>query len=154
MKTSPISSHSALRGSAAPWLRAPSGFTLVEMIVVIIIIGVLATLIAPRLIGRVGTAKQSTAAANAAAIASAVKLYQADHGALPDAGNLAVLAARPTTPDAKGPYLDNPDMLKDPWGKPFILKVPGEKNFDFDVLSFGADGKAGGSGEDADVVKP
>lgn len=134
--------------------RDPRGFTLIEAIVVIVIIGILATIIAPRLIGRVGQAKRSAAESNATAIANALKLYQADYGALPESGNLSALAARPTSADHKGPYLDNADMLKDPWGKPFILIVPGEKNFDFDVVSYGADGKAGGTGDDEDVRKP
>ncbi len=137
-----------------PVRRHSSAFTLVEMIVVIIIIGVLATLIAPRLIGKVGTAKQGTAQANAATIAAAIKMYNADTGSLPEAGNLAVLAARPSTPDSKGPWLDNAQMLIDPWGRPFKLIIPGQKNFDFDIVSYGADGNPGGTGEDADVIKP
>lgn len=133
---------------------ARRAFTLVEMIVVIIIIGVLATLIAPRLIGRVGQSKQAVAQQRAAAIASALKLYQADYSSLPPDGNLSALAARPTGPGGKGPYVDNADAIVDPWGRPFILKAPGEKNFDFDVISYGADGKPGGADEDADVIKP
>jgi general secretion pathway protein G len=130
------------------------GFTLVEMVVVIIIIGVLAAMIAPRLIGRVGMGKQAVAQQRAAAIASAVKLYQADYSAYPEAGNLSALAARPTGSGGKGPYVDKAEDLLDPWGRPFILKVPGEKNYDFDVISYGADGKPGGTDEDADVIKP
>lgn len=130
------------------------GFTLIEAIVVIVIIGILATIIAPRLIGRVGAGKAAAAAANAASIASAIKMYNADTGGLPEPGNLAVLAARPTTPGAKGPWLDNAEQLNDPWGRPFVLKVPGEKNVDFDIISYGADGRPGGTGDDADIIKP
>ncbi len=128
---------------------ARGGFTLVEIIVVIIIIGVLATLIAPRLLGRVGQSKTAAAASNAAALASAIKLYAADWGALPpDMNALAVKAG------GKGPYVDNADQLKDPWGNMFVLRVPPQKNADFDVVSFGAGGQPGGEGEEADVVKP
>lgn len=129
-----------------------TGFTLIEIIVVVIIIGVLAAVIGPSLFGRIGQSKTSVAQSNAAAIASALKLYQADYGALPEGGNISALATRPTSPGGKGPYVDNAGMLKDPWGRLFILKVPGDKNFSFDVISYGADGKVGGDGENVDVI--
>lgn len=131
-------------------------FTLVEMIVVIIIIGVLATLIGPRLIGRVGQSKQSVAGANAASLATAVRTYLADGNKIPDGGSLDFLIRKPSEAGDgwKGPYMDNAETLKDPWGRPFIIKAPGEKNFDFDIISLGGDGKPGGTDEDADVVKP
>jgi general secretion pathway protein G len=137
-----------------PRARAAAGFTLIEMIVVVIIIAVLATAIGPSLFKKVGQSKISVANNNAAAIATAVNLYQADEGALPESGNLGILCARPTSPSAKGPWLDNCDMLKDPWGRNFIIVVPGQKNVNFDIVSYGADGKPGGEGEDADIKKP
>ena len=124
------------------------------MIVVVIIIAVLATAIGPALFKRIGQSKQSVAISNAAAIAQAINLYQMDNGGLPDPANLGALCARPTSADAKGPWLNNCEDLKDPWGHMFILVVPGVKNANFDVVSYGADGKPGGSGEDADVTKP
>lgn len=134
--------------------RRSAAFTLIEMIVVVIIIAVLATAIGPSLFKKVGQSKISVASNNAAAIATAVNLYQADEGALPDPGNLSILCARPSSPSAKGPWLDNCDMLKDPWGHNFVLVVPGQKNVNFDIVSYGADGKVGGEGEDADIKKP
>ncbi len=131
-----------------------AGFTLIEMIVVVIIIAVLATAIGPALFKRIGQSKHSVALANASSVAQAVNLYQMDNGALPDPSNMAVLCARPSSPDAKGPWLNNCDDLKDPWGRNFILVVPGQKNANFDIVSYGADGKPGGSGEDEDVIKP
>jgi general secretion pathway protein G len=134
--------------------RAARAFTLIEMIVVVIIIGVLAAAIGPALFKRVGGAKQGVAANNAASIAAALNMYQADNGSLPESGNLSVLCARPSSPDSKGPWLDNCDMLKDPWGRNFVVIIPGQKNANFDVVSYGADGKPGGTGEDADIIKP
>lgn len=136
--------------------RSRTAFTLVEMIVVIIIIGVLATLIGPRLIGRVGQSKQSVAGSNAASLATAVRTFLADGNKIPDAGSMEFLIRKPSDGGDtwKGPYMDNADTLKDPWGRPYVLKAPGEKNFDFDIISYGGDGKPGGSDEDADVVKP
>lgn len=137
--------------------QARRGFTLVEAIVVIIILGVLATVIAPRLIGRVGQAKHSTAVANANTIATAVNTFALDTGKKPDGSSLEFLLRRPSEVDEsawKGPYLNNADMLKDPWGKPYMIVVPGEKNPDFDIVSYGADGKPGGTGENEDIRKP
>lgn len=137
--------------------RAHRAFTLIEIIVVIIIIGVLATLIAPRLIGRVGQAKHATGTSKAAEIASAMKLFMADCGMPPSGSSLDVLMKCPSWADKSawhGPYFDNAEQLMDPWGKPFILRIPGVRNADFDVVSLGKDGAVGGEGEDADIIKP
>jgi general secretion pathway protein G len=136
---------------------ARRAFTLVEIIVVIIIIGILAAVIAPRLIGRVGQAKTTAAASNAASLATNIKLLQADCGGLPTDTTIQALWECPSGLDKnawKGPYINNADELLDPWGRPFILVIPGQKNVDFDVVSYGADGTPGGEGENADVRKP
>lgn len=136
------------------------GFTIIEVIVIVVILGVLAAVIAPRLLGRVGQAKRSTAEANAAAIASAVELFLADCGSIPSGTKLEDFLMRcpAGVEEAKwkqnGPYLKNADQLKDPWGKPFMIVMPGKKNADFDIVSYGADGAPGGEGDNADVVKP
>lgn len=136
---------------------ARRGFTLAEIIVVIIILGILATVIAPRLIGRVGQAKHSTALSNAAALSSAMSQYALDCGLPPEGATLDILWERPSDVPAdawKGPYVNSKDQLLDPWGRPYLLVVPGEKNVDFDIVSWGKDGKTGGEGEDADITKP
>ena len=144
--------------TVAPSLRRlRRAFTLIEVIVVILIIGVLAAVIAPRLIGRVGQAKTAAATSNANSLANAVKLMFADCGALAPGTSIQALFERPSEIDAtawKGPYVDSADALLDPWGRPFVLVIPGRKNVDFDVMSYGADGQPGGEGENADVIKP
>lgn len=132
-------------------------FTLIEIIVVIVIIGVLATLIVPRLIGRVGQAKSSAAANNAQSLASSFESMRIDCGGTIPAGiGLEALFEKPAGVEGwKGPYVKNKDELLDPWGKPFVLVMPGKRNqADFDVVSYGADGQPGGEGDNADIVKP
>jgi general secretion pathway protein G len=132
------------------------GFTIIEVIVIVVIIGVIAAVIAPRLIGRIGQSKQSVAAANAASLANATKLFFADHGK-PEAGaTIDILWERPSSVAEASwkPYVDSPKSLIDPWGRPYILVIPGAVNFDFDIVSYGADARPGGADEDADIVKP
>lgn len=131
------------------------GFTIIEVLVIIVIIGVIAAVVAPRLINRIGQAKTSVAANNAASLATAMKTYQIDCG-LPESGaSLAVLFEKPGNAESwKGPYINNADELKDPWGNPFVLVIPGVKNVDFDVVSYGADGQPGGTGDNEDIRKP
>ncbi|HBS28216.1 MAG TPA: type II secretion system protein GspG [Phycisphaerales bacterium] len=132
-------------------------FTLIEVIVIVLILGVLAALIAPRLIQRVGQSKRSVAESNAASLTTAMKLFIADHGQPESGATIAVLWERPGNIEeaAWEPYVSSAEQLIDPWGNQFVLRIPGEKNtFDFDIVSFGADGKPGGEGENADIIKP
>ena len=136
--------------------RPAAAFTIIEVIVIVVILGVLAAGIAPRLIHRIGQSKQSVAAANAVSLAMQVKSLSADIGRTPDAGTaIGILWENPGESSGwKGPYVNNADELKDPWGNPYVLIIPGRKNVDFDVVSYGADGQPGGEDENADIVKP
>lgn len=132
---------------------ARAGFTIIEVIVIILIIGVLAAVIAPRLLSRVGQSKQAVAASNAASLSTAMKLYTADNGEPESGASVDILWTKPANADKwKGPYVDNEASLHDPWGNLFILRIPGEVNHDFDIVSYGKDGQPGGEGENADVV--
>jgi general secretion pathway protein G len=130
------------------------GFTIVEVIVMVVILGVLAAVIAPRLIQHIGGAKQSAAKAGAASLVADMTSLIADQGK-PEAGSsIDILLVNPGSAAWKGPYVNNPDELKDPWGNKFILVIPGVKNMDFDIVSYGADGQPGGDGENEDIIKP
>lgn len=123
------------------------GFTLLEIIVVVTIIALLATLIAPRLIGRIGQAKAAVAKAEVNEIAKQVNLYCVDNGIsrLGEDFELSILAT------GTNPYIKAAD-LTDPWGREYVIIIPGERNPDFDVISYGADGAPGGEGEEQDIV--
>ena len=140
------------RSNHRPSRRA---FTLLEIIVVVTIIALLAALVAPRLLGNVDKARQSAAKNGASQIAQQLQLYLNDVGkSKPDQDlDLEVLALPPDAGGgANGPYLNNKNDLMDPWGNPYVLVVPGEVNYDFDVVSYGADGQPGGELYDADVT--
>jgi general secretion pathway protein G len=137
-------------------VRRRSGFTLLELVVVIIVLGLLAGLVAPQIIGRLSDAKSTTARTQIELLSVALDGYRLDNGSYPttDQG-LAALRDRPTRPPVpaswRGPYLRKAVPV-DPWGRPYLYRFPGEKNAGaFDLESLGRDGKAGGDGEDADV---
>ncbi len=130
-------------------------FTLIEIIVVVMIIAVLATLIAPRLFQRVGTAKQTAAKAQAATIAKTVTLYVLDMGLTtpPDDFELDILRHHADDGGGpQGPYLERDRDLIDPWNNPFEIIVPGEINSSFDIISYGEDGEPGGDGSNEDIT--
>ena len=125
---------------------AEKGFTLLEIMVVLVIIGVMAALIAPRFVERADEAKVQATRVQMTNIAQALKLYRLQSGHYPSSGEgLNMLV----TPGKSGKrYMDA--LPKDAWGNDFVYLAPGV-HMDFDILSYGADGKAGGTGFDADV---
>jgi general secretion pathway protein G len=128
------------------------GFTLIELLVVIVIIGALASLIAPRYFDQIGKSNLKIASAQLVAIEKALDQYHLDVGTFPSTEQgLAALTARPQGLERwAGPYLKK-SVPPDPWGRPFHYKSPGDHG-DFDLASFGADGQPGGSGEAQDAV--
>ncbi|MEO8718606.1 MAG: type II secretion system major pseudopilin GspG [Burkholderiales bacterium] len=129
-----------------------SGFTLLELLVVVVIIGVLAGFVAPRYFGQVGKSEVSVAKAQIDALEKALDQYRLDVGHYPSAelGLKALVIRPPSEPKWNGPYLRK-DVPLDPWGKPYVYKIPGEKS-EIDLLSYGKDGQPGGSGEAADIT--
>jgi general secretion pathway protein G len=133
-----------------------SGFTLIEILVVIVVIAILATLVAPNVFQHVGAAKSATAKSQIEMLGAALDAYRLDNGAYPTTQQgLAALWEKPTVdPPANwhAPYLRKPVPL-DPWQRPYIYMYPGTVNpLGYDLLSYGADGQPGGEGENADIV--
>lgn len=136
--------------------RRRSAFTLIEVLVVVVVIALLATFVAPNLFSRVGDARVAAAKAQIESLATALDSYRLDHGRYPTtAQGLAALWERPTVdppPTWTRPYLRKAVPL-DPWGHAYVYTAPGRVNPDgFDLLSYGADGAPGGAGEDADLT--
>ena len=133
-------------------LRRAAGFTLIELMVVLVIIGVLAALIVPNVLDRTDDARATAARTDVHNIMQALKLYKLDNQRYPTPEQgLAALVQRPSTPPVPGnwkPYLEK--LPGDPWGQPYQYLNPGIKG-EVDVMSFGADGKSGGEGKDADI---
>ena len=123
------------------------GFTLIEMVIVIVILGLLASLVAPKLFTKVDMARVKTAKAQIELLSSAIDTYRLDLGKFPT--NLEQLR---TSSEAQwdGPYLPK-EIPLDPWGNPYLYTYPGVHG-SYDIVSFGADGKAGGEKNDADIV--
>ena len=134
-----------------PNVRAAGAFTIVEILVVVIIIGVLATLVVPKFIGRIWQAKQNVARQKLQEIEKAIEIFRYDYGRFPE--DLEELVTRPDDiPEEKWqePTLKPKDLV-DPWDRRFVYKSPGEHGA-FDLYSLGADGQEGGESENADVV--
>lgn len=132
------------------------GFTLIEIMVVVVILGLLVAIVAPRLIGRAGEAKQTSARVQIEGIETALKLYKLDNGFYPSTEQgLQALVEAPSVGRLpkkwrQGGYLEKGKLPKDPWGNEYIYLSPGVHG-DFDIISYGADGEPGGEEEDADV---
>jgi general secretion pathway protein G len=134
--------------------RAQRGFTLIEIMVVVVIMGVLAALVVPKLLNRAGESKIAAAKVDIATIMQALKLYKLDNQRYPTTEQgLQALIEKPTGGPAAngwkaGGYVEK--MPRDPWGNPYQYLSPGIKG-EIDVFSYGADGQPGGTGDDADI---
>ena len=149
-----------MTGSRIParWLRRrprrdERGFTLVEILVVITIIGLIMALVGPRVINYLGEAKVKAAKIQIESFSSALDLYYLDAGRYPSSSEgLTALAQRPGGATTwNGPYLKGGVVPNDPWGHPYLYRSPGEHGA-YDIVSYGADGQEGGAGTAADIV--
>ena len=135
-----------------PLSRRARGFTLLELLVVVAIIGLLAAFVGPRLFGNVSKSEITTAKAQIEAFARALESYRLDTGKFPETaqGLNALVVRPPDTPRWNGPYLQK-EVPLDPWGHAYLYKRPGTGQRDFDIVSYGRDGSPGGVDEDADL---
>jgi general secretion pathway protein G len=129
------------------------GFTLIEILVVVVILGILALIVVPRVMERPGEARVTRARQDIQGIVTALSLYKLDNFTFPstEQGLDALVtkpAGQPEAPNWKGPYLDR--AAKDPWNHPYQYQKPGQHG-EIDVFSYGADGKPGGEGDAADI---
>lgn len=133
--------------------RRQRGFTLIELLVVLVILGLLAALAGPKVIGYLGGAKSDTAQLQIEEFGSALDLYHLEVGKYPSTQEgLQALVQQPSGADKwKGPYLKKKDVPKDPWGNDYKYESPGQHGA-YDLSSLGADGKEGGDGENKDLV--
>lgn len=137
-------------------MTMPRGFTLIEVMVVVIIMGILSTMVLPAVMGRTGEARQSAAATQIAMLSLALDMYRADNGRYPttDQGLPALVekpVSQPVALNWKGSYLKNGIVPSDPWGSEYLFLSPGMSGRPYDIISRGADGIEGGEEETADI---
>lgn len=130
-----------------------AGFTLIELLVVLVILVLLASLVAPRVIGYLGSSRTKAAKVQIQSLTTALELFKVDVGRYPTTGEglKALTQALPGAATWNGPYLTKKDLPSDPWGRPYVYRSPGEHG-PFDIVSLGADNQAGGTGENEDIV--
>lgn len=132
--------------------RKNQGFTLLELLVVIVIIGLLAAYVGPRYFSQLGKSERGTAKAQIEGFGRALDNYRLDTGHYPDTSlGLKALVERPgSEPKWNGPYLQKAVPL-DPWGNAYVYRKPSANGQDFDIFSYGKDGRPGGEGDNADI---
>lgn len=130
-----------------------SGFTLLELLVVLTLLGLFAVIATPRVLQYLSAAKSDTAQIQVEQLANALDLYRLDVGRYPtEQEGIGALVERPSSAERwNGPYVRKKEMLMDPWGEPFRYRIPGEHG-EYDLFSLGADKRDGGEGEDKDLV--
>ena len=130
-----------------------AGFTLIELMVVVIILGILATIIVPRILDRPEQARRTKARVQIKILQSSLQLYKLDTGRYPTtAEGLKALVTDPGVRGFRaGGYLEGSEVPPDPWGHPYLYLAPGTHSKDFDIESLGRDGESGGTGSDADI---
>lgn len=133
--------------------KRTAGFTLIELLVVLAILGMLAALVGPQVLNQLGGAKSKSAGIQIRDFEQALELYKLDVGRFPRSNEgLQALVQQPGGAQGwNGPYLKKSELPDDPWGNPYVYRSPGQ-NSAIDIVSLGADGRPGGSGEDADVT--
>jgi len=132
--------------------KSKKAFTLIELLVVIIIIGLLASIVAPKFFGKLDNAKVKTARAQLELISTALDTFRLDVGRYPTTEEgLESLWKNKNIPNWNGKYLPKP-LKADPWGHQYFYKQPGSDGNEYDLLSFGADGKRGGEGQNEDIL--
>lgn len=152
-RTSTRTSHRTSTRSRSGVPHPPRGFTLLELLVVVLIIGMLTGIVAPRLMGQIERSEATAARAQIDAFGKALEAFRIDMGRYPtDAEGLRVLVDPPSDKARwRGPYLKN-GVPSDPWGSAYLYRARSDRGRDFDLLSLGPDRAAGGTGPDADVV--
>lgn len=135
-----------------PAARANRGFTLLELVMVLVIIGVILAMVGPRVFNSLGRASSERAKVTIEQIGGALELYKLDTGRYPSTqeGLGALVAAPSGVANWNGPYVKDAKILKDPWSRDFVYRSPAEKG-GYDLISLGADGKEGGEGENKDI---
>jgi general secretion pathway protein G len=133
--------------------RKSKGFTLIEMLVVVLILAILAALIVPRVVNRTGDAKRAKAASDVATLSSLLQQYRVDTDTFPNTEQgLNALRVAPSGVNGwRGPYTSK-ELPADPWGNEYTYESPGTNGEDFVIISYGADGAPGGEGDAADIT--
>jgi general secretion pathway protein G len=150
-----LATMSLSQRSRSPAILKPStaGFTLVEMLVVLVIIGMVMGLVGPRVLSYLSNAKEKTARIQIASFANSLDMMYADVGRYPNSREgLGALIQRPPGVDSwRGPYLKGSEVPNDPWGNPYVYRSPGSHGA-YDIVSYGSDGREGGDDAAADVT--